>query len=51
MIMVVMILAFLQFWPPARLQRGSGRFDEDAIGPRARTQPGCWKSGVNCELL
>ena len=46
MIMVVMILAFLRSWPPARLQRGSGRFDEDSVGPRDRRQPGCWKSGV-----
>ena len=46
MIMVVMILAFLRSWPPARLQRGWGRFDEDSVGPRDRRQPGCWKSVV-----
>ena len=42
MIMVVMILAFLRSWPPARLQRGSGQFDEDSVGPRAHRQPGWW---------
>ena len=44
MIMVEMTLAFLQSWPLTRLRRGSGRFDEDSVGPRDRKLPGCWKS-------
>ena len=44
MIMVEMTLAFLQYWPLTRLRRGSGRFDEDSVGPRDRKLPGCWKS-------